>query len=226
MARRLKVFRTHLGFYDMIVAAPSQKAAAQAWGADPHLFAQGFAKITTDPELVKAALDKPGVVLRRQFGSDVEFSENASLIFPPPLSPEGATDRREREQHAATEAERAERKAAKEQAYRATAADRMERAEQRSIKERERKEEAADREERRAARERAKAEAARRRDEERAAARRRQDLQAQLKLLLRQREDQLRDIESCEKALAAERRKTEQHFETQILAVRRQMEEA
>src|SRR3954469_9862849 len=114
MARRLKVFRTHLGFYDMIVAAPSQKAAAEAWGADPHLFAQGFAEITTDPELVKAALDKPGVVLRRQFGSDVEFSENASLIFPPPPSPAEPAGRREREQHAAAEAERAEWKSAKE----------------------------------------------------------------------------------------------------------------
>jgi len=69
MARKLKVFRTHLGFYDLIVAAPSQKAALEAWGASPHLFSQGFAAVETDPRLVGAALKKPGVVLRRQFGS-------------------------------------------------------------------------------------------------------------------------------------------------------------
>ena len=49
MARQIKVFRTHLGFYDLIVAAPSKKAALEAWGASPHLFAQGFAAETTEP---------------------------------------------------------------------------------------------------------------------------------------------------------------------------------
>ena len=32
MPRPLKVFRAHLGFYDTVVAVPSQKAAAEAWG--------------------------------------------------------------------------------------------------------------------------------------------------------------------------------------------------
>src|SRR5215831_2924508 len=100
MARQLKVFRTHLGFYDMIVAASSQKAAAEAWGANPSLFAQGFAEVTTDPQLVEAALRQPGVVLRRQFGSSGAFSENARLR-PPAPDPEEAAARRRRERRAA-----------------------------------------------------------------------------------------------------------------------------
>jgi len=43
MPRRLKVFRAHLGFYDSIVAAPSQKAAAEAWGARGVIVSGGVA---------------------------------------------------------------------------------------------------------------------------------------------------------------------------------------
>jgi colicin import membrane protein len=223
MARRLKVFRTHLGFYDMIVAAPSQKAAARAWGANPNLFAQGFAEVTADPQLVKAALAKPGIVLRRQFGSSGEFSENASLLRPPKPGSKEPVARRKREQHTAVDAERAVRQVAREQARKGAVA---ERAEQRSAAERQRKEAAANREEQRAARARDKAEAARRRDEERDAARARRNLQAQLRMLLRQRKDRLLEIETREKALATERRKVEQAFETRILALQRELEEA
>src|SRR5690348_7625250 len=46
MPRALKVFKTHIGFHDLIVAAPSMKAAAAAWEASPRLFAQGFAEQT------------------------------------------------------------------------------------------------------------------------------------------------------------------------------------
>jgi hypothetical protein len=68
MPRRLKVFKTHIGFYDLIVAAPSMKAAAQAWHASPRLFAQGFAAPTNDNAAVEAALEQPGVVLKRPHG--------------------------------------------------------------------------------------------------------------------------------------------------------------
>ena len=37
---KLKVFRTPIGFHDAYVAAPSQKAALEAWGADSNIFAQ------------------------------------------------------------------------------------------------------------------------------------------------------------------------------------------
>jgi hypothetical protein len=33
MARRLKSYRTSSGFFDLAVAAPSMKAAAEAWGS-------------------------------------------------------------------------------------------------------------------------------------------------------------------------------------------------
>lgn len=74
MAGRLKVFRAHLGFFDAIVAAPSQKAALAAWGAPASEFRKGFAAVTDDPEAVQAALTQPGVVLRRPFGSKAAFS--------------------------------------------------------------------------------------------------------------------------------------------------------
>jgi hypothetical protein len=40
MARKLKTYQTSLGFYDLALAAPSMKAALEAWGADSNLFHQ------------------------------------------------------------------------------------------------------------------------------------------------------------------------------------------
>lgn len=79
MARKLKVFQTSLGFFDQAIAAPSMKAALEAWGADSNLFHQGAAKETTDPEIVAATMAKPGVVLKRPVGSDGTFKEHADL---------------------------------------------------------------------------------------------------------------------------------------------------
>jgi hypothetical protein len=44
MPRKLKTYQTSLGFYDLVVAAPSMKAALEAWGSRSNLFHQGFAK--------------------------------------------------------------------------------------------------------------------------------------------------------------------------------------
>jgi hypothetical protein len=44
MARKLKTYQTSLGFFDLAMAAPSMKAALEAWGADSNLFHQGAAK--------------------------------------------------------------------------------------------------------------------------------------------------------------------------------------
>ena len=77
--RPLKVFRTHLGFFDTVIASPSMKAALEAWGTRQNLFHEGLAEITNDPKAVMAALAKPGVVLRRAAGSSDQFSENPSL---------------------------------------------------------------------------------------------------------------------------------------------------
>ena len=65
-----KVYEAHLGFYDTVVAAFSQKSALAAWGSSTDLFRMGIARITNDPAKVKAALAKPGLVLRRPAGSD------------------------------------------------------------------------------------------------------------------------------------------------------------
>ena len=67
--RKLKVFRTPIGFHDAYVAAPSMKAALAAWGADSNLFAQGIAEAVTDPKLMKEPLANPGEVIRRARGS-------------------------------------------------------------------------------------------------------------------------------------------------------------
>jgi hypothetical protein len=68
MPRKLKVFRTSTGFHDAYVAAPSRKAALAAWGAEADLFARGVAEEVDDPRLARAALDRPGEVIRLSRG--------------------------------------------------------------------------------------------------------------------------------------------------------------
>jgi hypothetical protein len=79
MARKLKTYQTSLGFFEQAIAAPSMKAALEAWGADSNLFHQGAAKESTDPGVIAATMKKPGVVLKRPVGSDGPFGENAEL---------------------------------------------------------------------------------------------------------------------------------------------------
>jgi colicin import membrane protein len=79
MPRKLKVYQTSQGFYDLAIAAPSMKAALEAWGASPDLFRNGFAKQSEDREVVAAAMAQPGVVLRRPVGSNKRFQEHAEL---------------------------------------------------------------------------------------------------------------------------------------------------
>src|SRR6201992_3287756 len=79
MPRKLKTYQTSLGFFDQAVAAPSMKAALQAWGADSNLFHQGAAKESDDPDVIAATMAKPGVVLKRPVGSSGPFGEHAEL---------------------------------------------------------------------------------------------------------------------------------------------------
>jgi colicin import membrane protein len=79
MARKLKTYQTSLGFYDLAIAAPSMKAALEAWGAGSNLFHQGAAKETDDPDVVAATMAKPGVILRRPAGSSGRFAEESEL---------------------------------------------------------------------------------------------------------------------------------------------------
>src|SRR5438045_1623573 len=72
-AGRLKVFEAQFGFYDTVVAAPSQAAALRAWGTHQNLFASGDARLTTDEGAVRAALAHPEIPLRRALGSNDPF---------------------------------------------------------------------------------------------------------------------------------------------------------
>src|SRR3984957_14431456 len=58
MAKKLKTYETSLGFFDLAIAAPSMKAALEAWGADSNLFHQGAAKQSEDPDVVAATMAK------------------------------------------------------------------------------------------------------------------------------------------------------------------------
>lgn len=79
MPRKLKVYQTSQGFYDLAVAAPSMKAALEVWGASSNLFHQGFAKEADDGDIIAAAMAKPGIVLKRPVGSSDPFREDADL---------------------------------------------------------------------------------------------------------------------------------------------------
>ena len=79
MARALKTYVTSIGFFELAVAAPSMKAALEAWGGAQNLFTQGFAKEAHDPAIVKAAMAQPGTVLKRAVGSSGAFTEDAAL---------------------------------------------------------------------------------------------------------------------------------------------------
>lgn len=72
MPRKLKVYRTAIGFHDAYVAAPSMKAALAAWGTDKNLFARGVAEEVTDPKLTAEPLARPGKVVRVLRGSAAE----------------------------------------------------------------------------------------------------------------------------------------------------------
>lgn len=76
---RSKTYQTSIGFFDLAIAAPSMKAAAEAWGSNANVFHQGFAKETDDPAIAGATRAKPGIVLRRPVGSNASFSEHAEL---------------------------------------------------------------------------------------------------------------------------------------------------
>ena len=79
MARKLKTYQTSLGFFDLAIAAPSMKAALEAWGADSNLFHQGAAKESDDPDVIEATMAAPGIVLKRPVGSNGPFREHAEL---------------------------------------------------------------------------------------------------------------------------------------------------
>ncbi|WP_375269015.1 hypothetical protein [Phenylobacterium sp.] len=87
MARRLKVFQTRLGFYDTVVAAPSQAAALRAWGLKQNLFETGEARLTEDEAAAAAAVEHPGLPLRRAVGSDDPYAVDPQGLPSLPAAP-------------------------------------------------------------------------------------------------------------------------------------------
>lgn len=63
MARKLKAYQTSLGFFDLAIAAPSMKAALEAWGADSNLFHQGAATESDDPGTIAATMARRSIPL-------------------------------------------------------------------------------------------------------------------------------------------------------------------
>lgn len=113
MPRPLKVFKTHIGFYDVIVASPSMKAAATAWGSKPAVFSQGFAAVTQDVDEVQAALAHPGLVLKRPHGQGGQYKAEPDAVSMPKLNS------RQKEAAKKAEADRKRREAAEKRAQQA-----------------------------------------------------------------------------------------------------------
>jgi hypothetical protein len=86
--RKLKVFQAQFGFFDTVVAAPSQAAALRAWGTHRNLFATGHAKLATDEAAIAAALEHPGILLRRAIGSNDPFALKPASLPKIPDSPQ------------------------------------------------------------------------------------------------------------------------------------------
>jgi len=90
-AAKLKVYRTPIGFHDAYVAAPSQKAAMEAWGSGKDLFTRGEAELVTDPALTAEPLERPGEVVKRLRGT---VDEQLAALPPdtPRREPKGQED--------------------------------------------------------------------------------------------------------------------------------------
>jgi hypothetical protein len=86
-----------MGFFDLAIAAPSMKAALEAWGSNSNLFHQGFAKEVADPQVVAATMEKPGLVLKRPVGSHKPFCEDADLPTNLPAAPPRRKSKKPRE---------------------------------------------------------------------------------------------------------------------------------
>lgn len=87
-AKSPKVFEVQIGFFNVVVAVPSQVAALRALGVHQNLFASGDARVSTDPEAMRAARLQPGVPLRRAIGSNDTYQLQATSLPTLPDSPE------------------------------------------------------------------------------------------------------------------------------------------
>lgn len=72
MARALKIYRTAIGFHDAYVAAPTKKAALEAWGSEKDLFARGAAEAVAETPFADELIAQPGVVVKKLRGTAEE----------------------------------------------------------------------------------------------------------------------------------------------------------
>ncbi|MBM0205255.1 hypothetical protein JNW90_21075 [Micromonospora sp. STR1s_5] len=90
---KLKVFCAPMGFYDALIAAPSQKAALKAWGTTTDLFAAGRASVVEDAALQELALARPGEVVKHSRGDETailhEIEEHEEKATRPRRSTKG-----------------------------------------------------------------------------------------------------------------------------------------
>jgi hypothetical protein len=77
-------------------------AGGAPWEVNPRLFAQGFAAQTNEPDAVGAALEQPGVVLRRPHGQAGAYKAQADTPKAPKVTP--------RQKQKAAKAEQARRR--------------------------------------------------------------------------------------------------------------------
>jgi hypothetical protein len=92
MAPRLKVFVTSDGLTDFVVATSSKAKALAAWGVRQDVFKEGQAHETDNPDLVAAAIARPGEVLRRPAGTRGELARRKPAqppSKPPPKAKAG-----------------------------------------------------------------------------------------------------------------------------------------
>jgi hypothetical protein len=61
MPRKLKVYQTSLGFFDLAIAAPSMKAALEAWGAGSNLFHKASRRSQTTEKSLMRQWRSPGL---------------------------------------------------------------------------------------------------------------------------------------------------------------------
>jgi hypothetical protein len=143
-SRRLKVFRTPIGFHDAYVAAPSMKAALEAWGSSTNLFSQGAAEVVTDPDPgsgpgrrekrrpIEQALARPGEVVRVLRGNEGEqiralgkTGKGTKKEEAGPRIKSGVTKKKQRPRPSAAGVERAEAALARVEAKHRAALDKL-----------------------------------------------------------------------------------------------------
>jgi DNA-binding protein H-NS len=80
MARKLKVYQTSLGFFDQAIAAPSMKAALEAWGADSNLFHQSAARESEEAVAQRERERRQTVIGKAQNALDAAEREHERMV--------------------------------------------------------------------------------------------------------------------------------------------------